>query len=281
MSVPRDIPAAVKLQLRREAGFGCCACGHPFYEYQHIKPFSIEPHHDPQHMMVLCPNHHHQATVGALDDGEQRRCKADPFNVRRGYANGQLIITSRLVALQLGSNQFVGAGFKLMVDDHPLLQLQADPEGRLSLSVDLYDEADTQILCLVDNEWVTGDPLPWDLQFGYRWLKVRLKGRDIALDLDAREDLVSLRGRLWRKGQCFTIDESSLMVNGVVQNSGLIDLCLVGLIVGLDTKERKFTITPDPTFGKGMIVSWPDVAERVRRGIEAYERLLASKGASA
>jgi hypothetical protein len=232
-------------------------------------------------MMALCPNHHHQATVGALSESEQRRFKAKPFNIQRGYANGQLLITSRLVALQLGSNQFVGAGFKLVVDDQPLLQLQADAERRLFLSLDLYDEADAQLLCLVENEWVTGDPIPWDLQFGYRWLKVRLKGRDIALDLDAREDVVSLRGRLWRKGQCFTIDESSLTVNGVVQNSGVIDLCLVGLILKLDTKERKFTINPDPTIGKGMIVSWPDIAERVRRGLEAYEALLASKETSA
>ena len=116
MAVSRDIPEPVKLQLRKQAGFGCCVCGHPFYEYQHIKPFSIEPHHNPRDMMVLCPNHHHQATVGGLNESQQRRYKKNPFNIRRGYADGQMIISSRLIALQLGTNQFVGAGFKLMVD---------------------------------------------------------------------------------------------------------------------------------------------------------------------
>jgi 5-methylcytosine-specific restriction endonuclease McrA len=66
MEVQREPPAHVKRQLRQEAGFGCCVCGYPFYEYHHIREFALDSHHDPKDMMVLCPNHHHQATLRVL-----------------------------------------------------------------------------------------------------------------------------------------------------------------------------------------------------------------------
>ena len=30
------IPEIVKRQVRQEAGFGCCKCGNPIFEYHHI-----------------------------------------------------------------------------------------------------------------------------------------------------------------------------------------------------------------------------------------------------
>jgi hypothetical protein len=216
-----------------------------------------------------------------LDEAEQRCCKANPFNVQRGFANGQLIITSRLVAVELGGNQFVGAGFKLIVDDEPLLQLDAGDEGRLQVSADLYDRTDTRLVTIVDNEWVTGDPLPWDLQYRYRWICLRMKAKDVVLDIDAREPLVRVRGTFWRRGQCFSVTESAVMANGVVRNSGLVDLCLVGMLVRIDTRLRKLVIASDSALRPGMIVSWPDPAQRLKRGFSAYEQWIVSKGLSA
>ena len=44
----RDIPDRIKRQLRQEAGFGCCKCGFPIYDYHHIVEFSEEKHFRPQ-----------------------------------------------------------------------------------------------------------------------------------------------------------------------------------------------------------------------------------------
>jgi len=55
--VPRPpVPADVRRRLRQEAGFGCCVCGFPIYDYQHIVPYSVRAHFDPPDMMILCPN---------------------------------------------------------------------------------------------------------------------------------------------------------------------------------------------------------------------------------
>src|ERR1019366_10033955 len=95
----RDIPSKLRRQLRQEGGFGCCSCGHPFFEYHHIISFAQRPEHKAADMMILCPIHHHQATVGALSDREQREAKRHPFNISRGYADGILVVTPVLPAV--------------------------------------------------------------------------------------------------------------------------------------------------------------------------------------
>src|SRR5438876_516481 len=93
------VPAAVKRDLRKEGGFGCCVCGLPVYQYHHIVPWRAEHHARPEDMMVLCPNHHDQATKGAMPEDEQRRYKSSPHNIERGYVDGLLTVNQRYCAV--------------------------------------------------------------------------------------------------------------------------------------------------------------------------------------
>jgi hypothetical protein len=272
----RDIPDAVKRQLRQEAGFGCCVCGQAFFQYHHIVPFAERQDHVPADMMVLCPNHHHPANIKGIDEQQQREWKRNPFNVQRGYADGQLLVASNTLAVALGSVQFVGAGFKLVVDGQPLLQLKLDARGRLALSLDVYAEDDSPLISIVDNEWITGDPLPWDFEFGYRWLTLRQRGGQIALNIDARERPVLILGELWRKGQRFVITREALFFNGVVQNVAFAHLGFVGMMLRADTVTGQFTSTPDPALGQATFVSHADPVKRLEAGLQSYQRLLAS-----
>ena len=274
VNVTREPPAHVKLQLRQEAGFGCCICGYPFYAYHHIREFAPGPHHDPKDMMVLCPNHHHQATVHALEETDQHRWKLKPFNIKRGFADGQLIVNSRTIAIEVGSNLFIGDGFKLVVDHEPLLQLESDEEGRLLISTDLYDRKDLLLASIVKNEWITGDPLPWDFEFGFRWIRIRRKQRDIALYIDARNQPVNLSGDFWRKGQNFSVNQNSLVFNGVIQDIGFVHIGFAGLMLLADTAKSKFSIVPEPALGKGKIFNWPNEETRIKWGFAQYHKLL-------
>lgn len=274
VDVMRKPPAHIKRQLRQEAGFGCCICSYPFYEYHHITEFAQAPHHDPKDMMVLCPNHHHQATVHALEEADQRRWKLNPFNMDRDFSDGQLTVNTDITAIEVGSNIFFGDGFKLVVDDEPLLHLESDAENRLLISVDLYDRNDLLLASIVQNEWITGDPLPWDFEFGFRWIKIRRKQRDIALYIDARNHLVKLSGDFWRKGQNFSVDQNSLIFNGVIQNIGFIHIGFAGLMLLADTLKSKFSIVPELTLGKGKILNWPDEETKIEWGMSQYRSLL-------
>jgi len=269
----RDIADPLKRQLRQQAGFGCCVCGHPFIEYHHIVPFAKSGSHDVADMMALCPIHHHQCTVHSLDVHEQRKAKTNPFNMVRGFADGQLVSSSRIIAVEAGSNQFVGSGFKFVVDGEPLLSLKTDIAGRLLLSVSLYDPDDGLLLLISDNEWISGDPLPWDIEYAYNVLTLRRAERRVSLEIDARSVPVTISGELWRKRQNFSLRRDSLKFNGVVKDVGFINLGLVAQSLVADTVNGKFSLMPDARLKVGMIVSWPDPAERLKKGIEAYNKL--------
>src|SRR4051794_9612932 len=96
------IPAGVARELRRRSGFGCCRCGMPIYQYHHIVPWSVEEHYRIEDMMLLCPVCHDAASKGALDEATQRELQGNPFNVRRGFASGMLLINQRYCAVRCG-----------------------------------------------------------------------------------------------------------------------------------------------------------------------------------
>lgn len=269
MKKSSDVPEPIKRIVRQEAGFGCCKCGFPIYQYHHIIPKS----EDPEEIMLLCPICHHEATVGAMKEKEQRFHKLSPFNIKRGYVDGKLKINEQLPVLGIGSNQFVGEGDFILVDNKSLLSLEADG-GRLEVTVELYDPEDHLVALIDNNEWISGDPLPWDLESSFQYLKIRHKLRKIALEIDARKSPTELRADLWYKGQNFQLDPQKILFNSVVQNSGFINICFVALQLVVDTKSRSFGLRPNPKIGNASIVSWPSVKERIQRGVKAWEKLI-------
>lgn len=263
-----SIPEPVKRQVRQEAGFGCCKCGLPIIEYHHI----VKESQNPEDIMLLCPLHHHEATVGAMLDEEQRYYKTNPYNVDKGYVEGKLKINQKIPVVNIGTNQFVGDGNFILVDGENLLSVEVN-DGRLELSMKLYDKKDTLVAEVKRNEWVSGNPMPWDLESKFQWLKLRRKLRDISLEIDARKYPIDLRADMWRHGQNFQLNPNLLMLNGVKKNTGITNLCLVALRLEVDTSKQKFTITPDPRFGKGNLVSHHNIEERVKLALQTWERI--------
>lgn len=269
----RDIPEAVKRQLRRDAGFGCCICGNPVFQYHHIVPWADTKSHEPDNMLVLCPNHHYEATVLALTMEAQRAAKVEPLNIRNGYANGLLKMGDSGLAISVGANLLVGPGFKFVVNGVPLLSIETDEDARLLLSMDLYDAQDTLLTTIHRNEWLSGDPLPWDIEFNHRMLTVRRKSREMSLSIDARMEPIQLKGRLFREGQLFEIGPQALRFNGVIQDLTFVGLGLVGLILAADTGKGTFQLVPDPRYGAGKIVSSLTPSELLEDCYEALREL--------
>lgn len=262
------IPGPIKRLIRQEGRFGCCKCGNPIIEYHHI----VRDSEDNEDIMILCPICHHEATVGAMTEEEQRFHKLNPFNMERGYVKGKLKINQKLPVVAIGTNQFVGEGDFILVDQESLLSLKVN-YGMLEISVKLYD-CDNQLLAQIENnEWISGDPMPWDLESSFQWLRIRHKLRNIALEIDARGFHIEIRANLWKNKQNFKLNPYEIRFNGVVQNVGFVNICFVALRLVADTSLKRFKIEPDPRFGKGMIVSWPDIEERIKKGLKAWEKL--------
>lgn len=169
--------------------------------------------HDRRDMMAVCPNCHRAITKRAVPVDTQRQWKALPHNIANGFANGQLLLPTATVALQMGANLFVGPGPKLVVDNAPVVSISADGKRSMLVSVDLRDRNDRVILTLVDNEWVTGDIAAWDIEFNHNRLRIQSAVHETALELDARSDVVKLAGHLWTHGVQFDVSPSALVLH--------------------------------------------------------------------
>jgi hypothetical protein len=260
-----NIPEETKRIVRQQAGFGCCKCGLPIIEYHHI----VKESTNLDEIMLLCPICHHEATVGAMTKDEQVFHKKNPKNIKDGFVEGKLKINQSTPATTLGNNQFIGTGNFLLVDGESLLSIEI-VENRLEISLKLYDMGDNLVAKIINDEWVSGDPLPWDLESSFQWLRIRRKLNDISLDIDARKYPLEIKADLWRKGQNFQLRPDKLLFNGVVTQSGFVNLCLVAMSLQANTSTKSFSMVPDPRYGNGALVSNSNISERVKQGLEAW-----------
>lgn len=264
----KEIDEPTKRIVRQTSGFGCCTCGLPIIEYHHI----VKDTENPDEIMLLCPIHHHEATIGAMSIEEQWGYKKKPYNIEKGFVQGQLKVNQIAPVINVGTNQFIGVGDFLIVDKENLLSLRIN-EGKLELSIRLYDQNDVLVAEIQNNEWVSGNPLPWDIESSFQWLRIRRKLRDIEFMLDARVNPIDLRADMWRKGQNFQLDSNEIRFNGVKTDVGFINLCFVALRLEADTSTKTITIVPDPLFGAGHLVAEPNVRHRIEMGLSAWKEL--------
>lgn len=264
----KKIPEPTKRVVRQVSGFGCCKCGLPIIEYHHI----VKDSENPDEIMLLCPIHHHEATLGAMPIEDQWHYKKKPYNIEKGFVQGQLKVNQTTPVINVGTNQFIGIGDFLIVDNESLLSLRIN-EGKLEVSIRLYDKNDSLVSLIQNNEWVSGDPLPWDIESSFQWLKIRRKLRDIEFIIDARSDPIDLIADIWRKGQNFQLSAKEIRFNGVKSNIGFVNMGFVALRLQADTSKKSIKIVPDPIFGKGHFISEPNLKKRIEKGLSEWKIL--------
>jgi len=215
-------------------------------QYHHIIPWETEHHFRAEDMIALCPNDHVLANDGAIPVEQQREAKANPWNRQHGFANGLLYVNQTGTTLQLGGSTFQSvAGDLLRVDDETLIATALSGKGTLLLSVRLFDESDRLIAEIVENEWISHKPLPWDIEFAPQRLHVREASRKIALAVDCKADPVVIRGVLWRAGKVILASRKSLRMGGARIEGAL---TVVNGAIRLASDQGGFTLLPmEPT----------------------------------
>jgi hypothetical protein len=268
-------PAALERQLRREAGYGCCRCGRPVYQYHHIVPYKEEDPYPAGEMMILCPWCHDAATKGAIPEEDQWRMKQGPHNIRRGLAGGDLIINQSYCAVQIGECVMVGDHPLVTVDGHELLGLKADADtGQLLITANVYDDDGTPLALIEDNELMAGNPFPWDIESDFQYLRLRERLRHITLEVDARAEPVRLRADLRLAGQRIHVSP-----RGIVLGDNAVTIAALGLVgsgLEIDSATNRTKIVSMLPKG-ATLVSEPDSIQRLVKSVEAWNRL---KGAS-
>jgi hypothetical protein len=274
-----DIPEEVKRQVRQNDGFGCCKCGNPIIQYHHIVPRS----EDPKDIMLLCPLHHDEATSKAMTLDEQLYFKANPLNVKNKAVNGILKINHRYPVITIGSVDVIGECSFFVVTNESLLSLNIENTGgydnsdRLTISLKLYDKDDHLLVDIQNNEWLSGNPKPWDIIAKWQYLKISRKLRDVSIEIDTRDDSIILKGELWRRGQHVRLGDGISIIDGIINESHIMDLCLVGTSVVIDTESGLGYLCIDSVIGHGVIISGNNRTKRIRDGLAAWRKLKKTK----
>jgi hypothetical protein len=218
--------------------------------------------------MVLCPNHHGQARA-AMPEVEQREHKAAPFNQRQRFANGMLYINHDACAIDVGGVLLVGEGPSVTLDGETVLSLAVE-DGRLKLSMTVYDATDTLLAEIVDNEWITGDPTIWDMEAKWQLLKLNVGPRKIALRIDARRQPLTLRAELWRHGVHVRLLPSGVYLpqtRNAITQIGLVNMPLV-----VDTTTG-LQLGGGAGSGDGFLVFQADPLRRLVMSLEALSEV--------
>ncbi|MEQ1617729.1 MAG: HNH endonuclease [Terricaulis sp.] len=216
----QSIPADVKRQLRQEAGFGCCRCGHPFLQYHHIIPLAVERHNRPQDMMAVCGNCHHLFTVGAEPEVDQRKYKTTPRNVREGMSRGRLYTTSTELKVRVGGGMAVNTPNLLTTwNDRHIVSARLSDDGRVLLSALIQDIDGQLVAVLRDNEWSALPGRVWDFECSPMKATVRSAPGRLAFEADCRGEVVEVKGEWFVAGQRVTFTPSGFTVG---TNSGSI-----------------------------------------------------------
>ena len=86
-----------------------------------------------------------QATANAMSEKEQRSYKRHPFNIKRGFVDGQLKIDQEALVVDVGNVQFTTDSFIIKVNQDELLSLGFSKTGQIELSSSLYSKHDNLI----------------------------------------------------------------------------------------------------------------------------------------
>lgn len=208
-----SVPEGVKVAVRRRCGFGCVMCGSPVYDYEHILGYG-RTGHDPQHMTLLCPEHHREKTAGRLPLAQVIEADASPHNKRQIMGKPMpLYFSGDRFSIFLASNRIdhylpehARRGTSIMVDGIPVLGVARDHD-RVLLTANLRDQDNQPVLIVRKGELRTATDA-WDILFVGRTLTIRGGPGDIVLrlHLEPPDSVWVERGVFWTNGIRFEID---------------------------------------------------------------------------
>jgi hypothetical protein len=205
---------------------------------------------------------------------EQRQHKANPHNIQRGFAKGLLAVRQNYCAADFGSITVVGEGPFLRIDGEEILGFYLG-EGNLEISLHLYSAADELLLQIGRNEWMSGDPLPWDIKADWQMLTLRERARHISLSLNLKLKPLELRAELWRLGKRVRLNKEGIYIDARACTADLERIALVGAT--LDVNTDRWSFGPAEANCHCAILTGTSQRDRLWKAREAWREILAAR----
>lgn len=203
------IPEPIKRAVRQRCGFGCVVCGFPIYDYHHMSPYSEVREHTEENLTLLCKTHHGQVPH-LLTNEQVAKANNRPYCRQRGITSPYgLQFEGHSAFCLVGTCMFMGASnpigdtvFRpIAIDGIDPICLRIRPDGALFVSATIFDENNSEILIIRENELVLQAD-QWDVEFkGPRLILRQGRGR-VFFDIEFRppNELWIRRARLLYNG---------------------------------------------------------------------------------
>jgi hypothetical protein len=243
--------------LLAEAGYGCTTCGGPIVSF--VAGDSGE--------MVLCPEHARLSVGGKANQATA----AQPFNIEHGAESGVLLVSSRYPVTRFKGVIVVNDELTISADEEILLRLRV-LDGRLLVSMELYDDKDALRAEIVDNEWVTGDPQGIVIEHSPNKLMVTFESGAPILNIDTSQTPLRLAASLAHSGVPISIGSKGISVGD--RPASFMDDGYAGCVLDIDTAAQTVAMQPDPRHGgHSIIVTERDPFQRIVKALNAMASL--------
>lgn len=174
-NLSRTIPETIKLQVRKNSGYGCVICGTAIIEYEHVFPeFKDCKEHDPNNITLLCPTCHSKKTRGFLSIEAIRNAMKSPKPKQLGFSMEVLDIGDKPPTIYFAGSVMKFCKIPLMVSNIPIIQISS-PEsiaGPYLLSALFYNRKGELSLKIDKNEWFSYTS-NWDLEVTSGRIKIK------------------------------------------------------------------------------------------------------------
>lgn len=180
----RYIPLDIRREVRKRCFFGCVVCGNAIIQYHHFDPeYNDAKQHDSNGITLLCPNCHEKVSKKIFDYDFVITANKNPFCEKSGSLKDIFYVGSQTIAFKLGTAWFKSLDV-IQFDNNPLISFRP-PEfegGPFQLNATLYDKTGKELLCIQENEWITGVD-HFDIETTSNELTIREKLGEIKLRL--------------------------------------------------------------------------------------------------
>lgn len=232
--VNRYIPAAVRRQLRQEAFFGCAKCGSPILEYHHIVEFAEQAHHNPDHMIAVCPTCHR-----SLGKMRRERCyalKANPRNKREGKIRGELGTDAGTTSFLVGSCTYIDTPIIFSYYESPIIRYSIE-DGQALLDIYIPKSDMWPDILVQKNDLIVNSGDKWDIDFRTNFLRVQKTHGSTYFQIDLRKEVAEIEGKFSIRGEQFTFNPTSTNMGGATIAGGKFVNCGGGIAVG-DSRHK-------------------------------------------
>ncbi len=227
----REIPDAIKKQVRQACGFGCVCCGASIIEYHHVDPpFSEAKTHDAKGIVLLCPRCHAKVERHFLSEETIIQAMRDPACNKTGYASEFLDVGEDHPQIVFAGITLTRTLVPVVARGIPLFMIQkAEEMGRpFRLSANFANSSGHPSLQIVDNEWRVSTA-NWDVEAVGGRITIRDNPRHISLNLVAskRGQLVIEQLDMFLSGLRFIGNPSELKVLSPEGGEMTLSNCLI------------------------------------------------------